>query len=61
MSKGSSRPATQVTSYQIPDYVTQNQEEVFNAARNFNPQVYQGARFADVNPYETQQIMGLGS
>jgi len=61
MSKGSSRPATSTTTYSIPDSVIQNQEQVFDAARNFDPQVYQGQRFAEMNPFEIAQIQGLGN
>jgi hypothetical protein len=60
MSKGSSRPATTTTSYNIPDFVQQNTQEVFDAARGFNPQVFQGQRFAAQNPFEQQQIAALG-
>lgn len=61
MSKGSSRPATQTTTYNIPEYVQANTAEVFGAARGFDPQVYQGERFAPQNIYEQQQIQGLGN
>jgi hypothetical protein len=60
MSKGGSRQAAQtVTSYNVPDYILSNQEEVFQRAREFSPEVYQGARFAPTNPYEQQQIQAL--
>jgi hypothetical protein len=40
--------------------VQQNTQEVFDAARGFNPQVFQGQRFAAQNPFEQQQIAALG-
>ena len=58
MSKGRS-VSTTTQSVEIPDYLQDVQQEVFQAARDFQPGVYAGDRFADVNPYETQQIQAL--
>ena len=58
MSKGRSG-TQQVTSYNIPDDLLQNQRDVFQAAQDFNPAVFTGDRFAAVNPYEAQQIQSL--
>jgi hypothetical protein len=58
MSKGRS-VSTTTQSVQIPEYLQNVQQEVFDAARGFNPEVFQGDRFAPVNPFETQQLEQL--
>ena len=60
MSKGRSTTTTTQMPI-IPDYLQGMQQEAFTAAREFSPEVYQGARFAPQNVYETQQISGLGA
>jgi len=62
MSKGRST-STQTTTQipVIPEYLQEAQDAAFSAAQGFQPQVYQGARFAPQNVYETQQIEGLGA
>ena len=61
MSKGSSQSARQVTEYNIPPDLLENQRAVFQAAQDFNPQVFAGDRFAPINPFEQQQVQQLGS
>ncbi len=58
MSKGRSS-TQQVTSYNIPPELMQTQQEVFQRARDFSPQVFTGDRFAQVNPFEAQQLQTL--
>tara|TARA_R100001224_G_C4027208_1_gene151352 strand:+ start:2564 stop:3433 length:870 start_codon:yes stop_codon:yes gene_type:complete len=62
MSKGSSGRSTTTTISNpvIPQYVQSLQEEAFEAARQFQPEVFSGDRFAPQNPFETQQIEALG-
>tara|TARA_R100001591_G_scaffold79320_1_gene86586 strand:- start:370 stop:1242 length:873 start_codon:yes stop_codon:yes gene_type:complete len=58
MSKGRS-VSTTTQSVQIPDYLQNVQQEVFQAARDFQPEVFQGDRFAAVNPLEQAQLERL--
>jgi len=62
MSKGRST-STQTTTQipVIPEYLQKAQDAAFSAAQGFQPQVYQGARFAPQNVYETQQIENLAA
>ncbi len=60
MSKGSNRGTSQVTQYSLPPDLLENQQAVFQAARDFNPQVFTGDRFAPINPFEQQQVQQLG-
>ena len=58
MSKGRSTTTTTQMPV-IPDYLQGMQQEAFTAAREFSPEVFQGARFAPQNPFEAQQIQAL--
>lgn len=58
MSKGRSTTTTTQMPI-IPDYLQGMQQEAFTAAREFSPEVFQGARFAPQNPFEAQQIQAL--
>ena len=58
MSKGT-RQSTQTTSTQIPQYLQDAQQQVFDSAEAFDPQIYTGERYAPENPYETQTMQSL--
>ena len=58
MSKGT-RQSTQTTSTQIPQYLQDAQQQVFDSAEAFDPQIYTGDRYAAENPYETQTMESL--
>ena len=60
MSKGSTTRTTQTSTPIIPEYLQTAQEGAFSAAREFAPQVYQGARYVEPTPFEQQQLSALG-
>lgn len=63
MSKGSSgrTTTTTISNPVIPDYLQSIQQDAFDAARGFNPEVFAGDRFAPQNPFEVQQLEALGA
>jgi hypothetical protein len=58
MSKGT-KQSTSTTSTQIPQYLQDAQQQVFDSAETFDPQIYTGERYAPENPYETQTMESL--
>jgi hypothetical protein len=59
MSKGSSRPTVSTQTTTIPQYLQDAQQQVFDSANSFDPQLYTGERYAPENPYETQTMESL--